>query len=538
MLPRGLALGLAGLLLLTVCGCGSRETVVERGNREGVLHSAVGAEPESLDPHVITAYTTMQLELAFFEGLTAVDEATSKPLPAAARSWEVSDDGLTWTFHLAPDLKWSDGTAITAPTFRDSFARALAPAMAAEYAYVLYNIKHAAAFNAGEITDFARVGVRAPDDATLVFELAQPTPGLASILTLAIAFPVPLHVIAQHGDLHSRSNRWTRPENIVGNGPFKVAEWSPNQRLTGVRNPNFRDAANVTLNGVAFYPYENATAQEAAFRAGQLHLTSEVPLTKIAPYRAEHPDQLRIDPFVLTGFMRFNTTRPPFDDVRVRRALTMAIDRTALTDHVFKAGETVATSLNPPGIGGYTARAAIGYDPDQARTLLAAAGYPGGKGFPVVEAMSRAREMNQSLLEAIQQMWRRELGIEMRVAMKEQRVWLDDETQLNYELSNARWIGDYVDPLTFLELFLTDSGNNSTGWGNATYDQLVSRASATADEAQRFELYQQAEAILIAESPIAPIYHGTQSYLIRPEVKGWPPSLLGFHRYHIVRLEP
>ena len=289
---------------------------------------------------------------------------------------------------------------------------------------------------------------------------------------------------------------------------------------------------------MAFYPFENAVSQEAAFRSGQLHLTSEVPLTKISAYREESPELLRIDPFVLTGFMRFNLPPPPMDDVRVRRALALSINRQALADSVLKGGESPADRLTPPNTAGYTAEATFGYDPATARQLLAAAGFPRGEGFPDLEIMSRSREINQSILEAVQQIWRTELGIELNIAMKEQRVWLDDETHLNYDISNARWIGDYVEPYTFLELFLSYSGNNNTGWANADYDALLRQAAAESDEATRYALYQQAEALLVADTPIAPIYHGTQVFLKRPEVQGWPPALLGFHRYHLVRLEP
>ncbi len=539
MIPRSICFFVlvSGLLGLSV-GCGKRETRVAQGNREGVLHRAIGAEPRDLDPHLVSAFTDMQVALAFFEGLVAVDETTSRPVPAAAERWEVSADGLTWTFHLRPHLQWSDGTPLTAETFRDSFIRALTPSLGSEYAYVLYPLRGAAAFNSGTETDPRALGVEAPDSLTVVLTLAQPTPMLASILTLPVAFPVPLHVVARHGELADRANRWTRPENMVGNGPFRLTGWQSQSRIQGERNPHFRDADSVGLNGVAFYPFQNAVSQEAAFRSGQLHLTSEVPLTKIQAYQTESPELLRIDPFVLTGFMRFNLTRPPLDDPRVRQALALTINRQALAQKVLQGGEAPADRLTPPDTAGYTAEATFGYDPERARQLLAAAGYPAGEGFPSLEVMSRAREINQSIVEAIQQMWRHELGIEITIAMKEQRVWLDDETHLNYDISNSRWIGDYVEPYTFLELFLSYSGYNNTGWANDHYDELIARAAAQPDEASRYALYQQAEALLVEEAPIAPIYHGTQVFLKRPEVQEWPPALLGFHRYQFVHLQP
>lgn len=536
MQPRLGSYAFLFLLVVFLTGCGPRATRVEQGNASGIMHIAIGAEPRDLDPHLVSAYTDMQVVLALFEGLVAVDERTSRPVPALAERWDISADGLTWTFHLRPNLKWSDGVPLTAETYRDSFRRALAPALASEYAYVLYPIRGAAAFNRGEITDPTQLGVRAPDAQTLELILDQPTPMLASILTLPVAFPAPLHVIETHGGLTDRASRWTRPEHMVTNGPFRVTTWEPQSQIAVERNPAFRDADQVALHGIVFYPYENAVSQEAAFRSGQLHLTSEVPLTKVAAYRRDSPELLRIDPFVLTGFMRFNLTRPPFDDVRVRRALALSINREALANNVLVGGEQPASRLTPPNTAGYTAQATMPYDPAQARELLAEAGYPGGKGFPEVEVMSRAREINQSIIEAVQQMWRTELGITLGIAMKEQRVWLNDENALAYDISNARWIGDYVEPYTFLELFTGHSGNNNTGWANPAYDALIDQAISEPDETTRYALYQKAEALLLADAPIAPIYHGTQAYLIRPEVQGWPPALLGFHRYQFVRL--
>ncbi len=530
----------AFLSLLTLAfatgGCGPRVTVVEQGNRDGVLHLAITDEPETLDPHLAIALSDMQVITALFEGLTAIDETTSRAVPAAAESWEVSEDGLSWTFHLRPELKWSDGTPIDAQTFRDSFVRVLAPPIASEYAYVLDPIKNATRFNAGEFPDFVAVGIKVIDPLTLRFELAAPNPALPAILSLPAAFPVPLHVLLDQGGTINRANPWARVGTLVGNGPFVLTEWSPDQHLRAERNPHFRDAASVALNAVVFHPYPSATAQENAFRAGQLHLTSTVPLTKIAAYRAEDPAALRLDPFLQTAFIRFNTTRAPLDDVRVRRALTLAIDREALADHVLTGGEQPAPRLTPPGTAGYTAATPLRYDPDAARALLADAGFAEGNGFPSLEVITRPREIDRQVLEAIQQMWRRELGIDIQIAVKEQRVWLREERSLNYDLSNAAWIGDYIDPATFLDLFVTDGGNNATGWTNPDFDAaLATAARATTDEA-RLAAYQEAETILLRELPLTPLYHGTQPFLIRPEVAGWPPALLGFHRYQNVRL--
>ncbi len=512
---------------------------METGLRTGTLHMAISAEPRDLDPHILVAYNDMTICLALFEGLVAVDETTSQPAAACAGRWETSGDGLTWTFFLHPGLKWSDGHALTAQDFVYAFRRALSPSLGSEYAYVLYPIAGAEDYNSGKHADASIVGVRALDAVTFEIKLHSPAPTLLAILALPVCFPVPGHVIDRLGGSDDRANRWTRPEHIVSNGPFRVTEWTPNKRIVTERNLHFRDHSTTQLSSVVFYPYESATAQESAFRAGQIHLTSEVPLSKIVAYRSgERAGALRLDPFLETGFFRFNTEHGPLKDPRVRSALARALDRTALVERVTLGGQTPAHSLTPPRTAGYTAAAGIPDDFAEARRLLAEAGFHEGRNFPPLEIMSFTNELNQRLMEAVQQMWKRELGITVTLMLKEQRVWLDDERERNYAISCARWIGDYVDPSTFLELFLSNSGNNATGWGSVEYDRLIRTAASESDAARRNALFQQAESLLLKEAPIAPLYHGTRPYLIHPAVKGWEPALLGFHRYQLVSLKP
>jgi oligopeptide transport system substrate-binding protein len=517
--------------------CARRETPVEAGIRDEVLYLGNGSEPRDLDPHVVVSFNDFNIVLALFEGLTGVDERTSQPIPALAERWETSPDGLIWRFYLRRTARWSNGDALTAQDFVFGVHRALSPQLASEYAYVLYPLKNAEAFNAGRLTDFSQVGVRATDAYTLEYTLERPAPYLAAAATLPAWFPVHRASIEKLGRFDDRSVPWTRPEHMVCSGPFRLQEWSPNNRVIVVRNPHYWDAPRGRLNRMVFYPIENASTQEAAFRAGQLHLTSDVPLSKIAAYRRHRPAVLRIDPFLDTAFMRFNTKRVPFNDQRVRQALARALDRPALVRDVLLGGQQPAHCLTPPNTAGYTARAAIPDDFAAARQLLAEAGYPGGRGFPKIEIQFATLELNQRLLEAVQQMWRRELGIEVVLANKEQRVWLNDERQLNYDLSYAHWIGDYVDPSTYLELFTSDGGNNSTGWASAGYDRLVQAAGAEQDPPRRNELYQQAEAVLLDETPIVPVFFNTRVFLCHPAVRNWQPALLGIHQYKDVYLE-
>ncbi|HRE82203.1 MAG TPA: peptide ABC transporter substrate-binding protein [Opitutaceae bacterium] len=537
--PMAAAILSLSLLLLLASGCSRRESRVDLGNRTQHLHMAISAEPRDLDPHILVSYNDMTVCLALFEGLTAVDEATSQPVPAVAERWATSADGLTWTFHLRPNLMWSDGVPLTASDFVYSFQRALSASLGSEYAYILFTIVGAEDYNRGQGTPASALGIRALDPNTLELKLTQPTPTLPALLALPVAYPVPQHVVDKHGGRDDRANRWTRPGNIVSNGPFRVISWIPNQQVATEKNPSFREVGQTALSAITFYPYESAAAQEAAFRAGQIHLTSEVPLSKIKAYRTgDQSALLRSDPFLETGFFRINVERKPLNDPRVRRALALGLDRRALVENVLLGGQTPARTLTPPNTAGYTAQTPLSDDFVEARRLLAEAGFEGGKGIPPLEAISFSSELNQRLLEAVQQMWKRELGISITLTLKEQRVWLDDEREKNYALSCARWIGDYVDPSTFLEMFLSNSGNNATGWSNAEYDRLIRTAGAEPNSARRNALYQEAERLLLTEAPLAPLYHGTRTFLIHRAVKGWEPALLGFHRYQRVSLHP
>jgi oligopeptide transport system substrate-binding protein len=325
---------LAAALLLSVTACARRETAQVDAVREQTLLLGNGAEPEDLDPQVVTAYTDQNILLALFEGLTAIDEKTSQAVPAAATSWECSADGLTWTFHLREDMHWSNGDQLTADDFVQSWRRMLTPAFGAEYAYLLYPIKNAQAFNEGTESDASVLGLSAPDALTIRIELARPTPYLPILVGLPPWYPVNPRVLERFGATAKRGTDWTRPGNLVGNGPFTLDEWVPNSRIVVGRNSNYWNADAVTLHQIVFYPTENPDTEEKDFRAGQVHVTYALPLVKISQYIRQAPDMLRVDPFLQTFFLRFNVNRRPFDDPRVRKALSLVIDRDSISKHV------------------------------------------------------------------------------------------------------------------------------------------------------------------------------------------------------------
>lgn len=527
---------LSSVLGLLLAGCGERTTPAEAGVRTQTLLLGNGAEPQSLDPHLVSAYTDQNILLALFEGLCALDETTSRAVPAAAERWDVSADGLVYTFHLRPGLKWSNGEPLVASDFIFAWRRALTPALGAEYAYLLHPLKNAAAFNAGTLTDPAALGAEAIDDHTLRLTLERPTPYLPALTANPVWFPLNPRAIAATGAATDRANDWTR-SHLVGNGPFTFAEWRPNAHVKVTRNLHYWDVAAVRLQAILFLPTESPETEERNFRAGQVHVTHALPSTKLAPYREQNPAALRVDPFLQTIFLRFNTTKPPFTDARIRRAFALAIDRPAIALSVLRGANPPATHFTPPDLAGYTARASVGADFDQARALLAEAGFPGGRGLPGIALQVRNDAQQPGMAEVLQARWAKELGVQLEIRTLEQKTWVQNQQNLDYQISGAGWIGDFADPVTFLDLFVSQGGNNWTGWKNAAYDDLIAQAATATDPAARLELFQQAEARLLAEAPVTPIFWGARTYLIHPSVQGWEPALLGFHQYKKVYLK-
>jgi oligopeptide transport system substrate-binding protein len=524
-------------LAVLAASCSRRELPVDAATASHTLLLGNLAEPSDLDPHTAAAYTDQNVLMALFEGLTALDEKTSLPITGTAEKWDVSNDGLVYTFHLRADARWSNGDPVTAADFAYSFERMLSPALAAEYSYMLWPIRNAQAFNGGKLTNFVDVGVAVIDASTLRLTLERPTPYLLSLAAHPTWFPVHRATIEKFGKPDQRSTAWTRAGNLVGNGAFALTEWSPNSRIVVAKSSHYWGAAHNAVERVIFFPIEKPDVEERDFRAGQLHLTYGVPVEKIARYRQQSPAQLRLDPFLQTHFLRFNVTKPPLDNAKVRRALALAIDRAAIAHSILQDSRPPALSFTPPDCAGYTANAQVGTDFEAARRLLAEAGFAGGKGLPAFEVQVLNDDIQPKVTEAIQAMWLRELGVHITIAPFEQKTWVQNQMSLNYTISFASWAGDFVDPSTFLDLFTKAGGNNWTGWANANYDAFIAEASRSLDASARLAVFQKAEALLLDESPITPLYFGSRTYLISPVVKNWQPSLLGFHRYQEIRFE-
>jgi oligopeptide transport system substrate-binding protein len=527
----------AVLLLGALGGCLRHGTDVEQGDREQVLHRGTGYEIGDLDPQLATNISELDIVSALFEGLVTEDPVDLHPVPGVAERWDVSSDQLTYTFHLRAGARWSNSSPVTAGDFVASWRRILTPSLASGNASLLYVLQGAEAFAKDGARDFDQVGVKAKDARTLLVTLDHPTPYFLSLLTHPAWLPVFLPGIAATGPVYERGNPWARPGNLVGNGAFTLRTWEPNRQIVVGKSATYWDAAHVRLNAIHFHPIDSLDAEERAFRAGQLHLTYALPFGKVEAYRLNAPQFLRTDPYLNSYFLRFNVTRPFLNQPRVRRALALAVDRAAIVEKILRGGQLPAYAFTPPGTAGYTPAARLPTDFAEARRLLAAAGYADGHGLPAFELLYNNSENHRLIAEAVQEMWRRELGVQVRLVNQEFKAVLEARRAGQYQILFSDWVGDYLDPSTFLDLWRADNGNNQTGWASPAYDALLRSATLTADPAARNALFQQAEALLLEAVPIAPLYYNTHIFLLQPSVKGWHPTLLDHHPYKDVWLE-
>lgn len=525
------------LTSLTLMACSNGETRVESGNRDGIFHVENSAEPQSIDPHVSTGVPENNIILALFEGLVSKDPADLTPVPGIAERWEISEDGKTYLFYIRENARWSDGEPITAHDYVWSWSRSLNPQMANEYAYMLFPLKNAEPYATGKMDNFDEVGVHAISDRILKVELENPTDYFLQLLDHHSTYAVPKHTILKYGSKTDRFSNWTRPGNMVSSGPFLLKEWDIYKVLKVEKNPYYWDKDTVSLNEIHFYPIENFSTAERMFRVGQVHKTFEIPLNKVDVYRKENPETLRNEPYIGTYYYQFNVTKPPFDDVRVRRALSLAIDREAINHSVMFGVVEPAYTLTPPGASGYKPPKLISFDPEEARRLLAEAGYPNGEGFPEVELLYNTNESHRKIAVAVQQMWNENLNLNIQLLNQEWKVYLASRNNLDYDIARAGWIGDIVNPINFLDLGLSSNGNNRSGYNNPAYDELILKTipeSATKEE--RLANFAKAEEIILNEMPFVPIYTYKTKYLLDPSVKGLTPNFMDYYSYKHVTL--
>ncbi|NLG83223.1 MAG: peptide ABC transporter substrate-binding protein [Firmicutes bacterium] len=486
-----------------------------------------GAEPQYMDPARSTGVPEGHVQLALFEGLTRLDK-NDRPIPGIAKSWVISKDGKTITFYLRPS-KWSDGTPLTAYDFEYSWKRALSPELASEYAYQLYYLKNGAAYNAGK-AKASDVGVKAINALTLKVELEAPCSYFLSLCAFHTLYPVKKSVVEKYGE------KWAQdPKTFVSNGPFKMVAWKHNSYIDVVKNPYYWDAASVKIQKIRFTLVENESTLLTMYDTGVIDMTDTVPVAEIDRLRKE--GQLKIAPYLGTYYYQFNVTKPPLDNVKVRKALALAINRQAIVENITKAGQVPALAFTPPGVpdvpgakGDFRTVGGNFYkdnDVETAKKLLAEAGYPDGKGFPTIEILYNTSEAHKAIAEAIQEMWKKNLGINVTLTNQEWGVYLSNRTALKYQVARAGWIGDYVDAMTFLDMWVTGGGNNDTGWSNKQYDALIEKAKTSGDPKVRIKAMHDAEKILMDEMPICPIYFYTRPYLQQDYLKDVTHSTIG-----------
>ncbi|MGR3220617.1 MAG: peptide ABC transporter substrate-binding protein [Candidatus Anammoxibacter sp.] len=485
-----------------------------------------GPEPETVDPQLATGSVEAGIIGSLFEGLTTYNPSDLSPEPGIAKEWNISDNGLVYTFVLRKS-SWSNNEPLTAHDFVYSWRRALLPETAADYAYQLYYIKNAKPFNEGIINDFMQVGVKAINDYTLQVTLESNTPFFINLTSFPTLLPVNESCIEKHGD------NWTRVENIVTNGPFCLEKWNINQYIIMKKNPLYWDADNVTLNKIKSLTVESINTGFNIYEAGNADIISTVPLPLVNILTKR--DDYHQSTYLATYFYRFNVNAYPFNDVRVRKAFNLAVNKDSIVKYVTKGGEIPAKTFVPAGMPGYLRPDGLTFDVSKAKKLLADAGYPTGKGFPEVELIYNTSESNKDIAEVLQQMWKENLNVNVRILNQEWKVFLNTTKNLDYQISRASWIGDYVDPNTFLDMFVTNGGNNRTGWSNPQYDSLIKMAAIEQDTTKRFDLFKRAERILVEdELPIIPLYFYVSHNMYRDNIKGIYPNILNIHPFKFI----
>lgn len=505
-------------------------------NAEVIYHRGNSADPETLDHHKTSTTYEAHIMRDLYEGLVIYD-AKGKVVPGVAESWTISDDGRTYTFKLRPDAKWSNGDPVTAGDFVFALKRIMMPETGAKYANILYPIKNAEKINkSSESVD--TLGVKALDTHTLKITLEAPTPYFLELLTHQTALPLHEKTVKQY------SSDFVQPGKMVSNGAYKLVEFIPNDKLILVRNKYFHDNAEVQIDKVIFYPTEDRGAALRRFQAGELHSNNNAPMEQITFMRENLGGQLRIAPFLGTYYYAINMDKKKFADVRVRQALSMAIDREFIADKIWGSSMVPAYSFVPPGISNYDQPAYADYKDipiidreEKAIELLNKAGY--GPNNPLsLEIRYNTSENHKNTAIAIADMWK-PLGVQVTMLntdTKTHYALLRDKG--DFDIARAGWIGDYSDPQNFLFMIESDNdGFNYANYKNSEYDALMKKAAATVDLKKRAALLHNAEQIFMRDLPLIPLLHDGSLSLISNKLKGWEDNIVNVHATRWMRLE-
>lgn len=467
---------------------------------------ANGTEPESLDPAIVTGVSEMRITKALFEGLLRLDGRTGRPIPALAERFEISDDGTSYTFYLRTNALWSTGEPITAEDVVYSWRRALSPATAADYAGQLFYIRNAEEFYAGTVPA-QDLGVTATSPHLVRVDLIHPLVFFPDLCCFPILAVVPRSAIEQLGD------RWLSASPLPCSGPFALETWRLNDKVRLRKNSHYYAAAQTHCEVIDLLPVGSPNTALNLYETGLADIVWDKDLlpTELVDVLSKRPDWHTFD-YLGTYFYRFNVTRKPFHDARVRRAFAMATDKERLVRKLTSCGERPAWHFVPHGVANYESPKGLAFNPDEGRRLLAEAGYPAGKGFPLVRysffsAAGGGAKMQGKIAVELRDMWREVLGVTVELRQIERKVFYSAQSRLDFDMSASSWVGDYNDPNTFLDLYLGASGNNRTGWKNPQYDSLIREANRQTNTVGRAALFKQAEHLLVAEEvPVVPLY--------------------------------
>ena len=497
------------IVLMTLTGCKS----ANKSTSDSHFRANLGTEPPSLDWSIATDHVSFNVIANLMVGLTEFDKEL-KPAPVIAKSWELFDGGKKIVFKLRDDVQWSDGKKVRAQDFEYSWKRLLDPKTASQYAYILFDIANAAEYAQGKLKDPAQVGVTAADDQTLVVTLKHPAAYFLAITTFEVTYPQRQDIIETH------DNRWTQPGKIVTNGPFLLASWKQQNEIELRANGKYF-RGKPALDKVTLYMVNEKTTALTMYEQGNLDFMDEshsIP-TLDKPRLAKMPEY-KLVPQLRGEYYGFAVDRKPFDNLKLRRAFARAIDREVFPK-ILQGGKTPATSWIPPGMLAHNPKIGLAYDPNEARRLLAEAGFPDGKGLPPILLGYNTQEDHKLVAEAIQAMWQKNLNVVVKIENQEWKVYLKKLQTDPFVVHRAGWGADYPDPDNFMKLFTANSGNNHGRWKNPKYDQLLDQAASESDSAKRTQLYDEAQKLLTeTDAAIAPLFWKAEATMLSPKFTG------------------
>lgn len=522
---------LGAMALLSACGPAKAPQAAHMASE---LRRGNASDPDTLDPQKSSTFYEANILNDLFEGLMSMD-ASGTPIHGAAISHTVSPDGLVWTFKLR-DTAWSDGVPVTADDFVFSFQRILNPKTAAKYASLLYPIKNAQGVNEGKLPPSA-VGVKALDAKTVEITLERPTPYLLELLTHSTCQPVPKHVVEKAGD------QWVKPGTMVANGSYVLAEWVPNTRIKLVKNPHYYDAQNVPIATVIYLPISDESVELQRYRAGEIDYTDSLPARALPALKAEFGAAVHVHSTFESHYILVNVHKKPFDDLRVREALSLAVDREAIANQILNAGQLPAYSFVPPEMANYAEHGELKFkgEPmearrEKARALLKAAGF--GAAHPL-HLTYRYRDSLDSrrIAIALQDMWK-QIGVAAELFNSEGRVHFNALRTQDFEVAHANWVADYNDAENYLFLFMSTSGQmNYTKYSNPKYDALMQKAAITMDVPARAKIMREAEQLMLDDDPVIPMFFSASRHLVRPSITGFVDNVLNYHRSRYMNIE-